>query len=314
MKVLVTGGAGFIGSHVCDALLKRGDEVICVDNFNDYYDPKIKERNIKHNLSNHNFKLFRADILDFKQMGTIFEQEKPDKIIHLGARAGVRPSIDNPLLYEEVNIRGTLNLLELAKKFKVKNFIFASSSSVYGDRENGPFSETDNVNFPISPYAATKKAGEELGYTYHYLYGLNVSCLRFFTVYGPRGRPEMAPMKFTKLIDAGKEMEIYGDGTSKRDYTYVSDIVAGVLTALDKNFGYEIFNLGNSNPIELNYFVSLLEKNLGKKARIKYGEKRQEEVEITFADLRKSEKMLGYKPKVKVEEGVKRLVKWYKQK
>ncbi|MFH1406101.1 MAG: NAD-dependent epimerase/dehydratase family protein, partial [Nanoarchaeota archaeon] len=260
MKILVTGGAGFIGSHVCDALLARGDIVICVDNFNDYYDPKTKEENIKHNFSNSNFRLFRIDILNQERLKEIFQQERPDKVIHLAARAGVRPSIKDSHLYYDVNVKGTLNLLELAKEFKIKNFIFASSSSVYGNREKGPFSETDCVDFPISPYAATKKAGEELCYTYHHLYGLNVFCLRFFTVYGPRGRPDMAPLKFTKLVDKGQEIEVYGDGTSRRDYTYVSDIVKGVLAALDRGFGYEIFNLGGSNPMEVNYLISLIEK------------------------------------------------------
>lgn len=314
MIVLVTGGAGFIGSHLCDALLARGDEVICIDSFNDYYDSKIKENNIKHNVNNKNFKLFKIDILDSAGMESVFESEKPDKVVHLAARAGVRPSLNNPLFYEKVNIRGTLNLLELAKEFNVKNFIFGSSSSVYGNRKASPFSEGDNVDFPVSPYAATKKAGELLCYTYHHLYGINVSCLRFFTVYGPRGRPDMAPLKFTKLIDSGEEVEIYGDGTSQRDYTYVGDIVEGILSALDANSGYEIFNLGSSDPVELNYFISLIEKALGKEARRKYVEKQQGDVGVTFADISKAKKLLSYDPKIGVEEGVRKLVEWYKQK
>jgi len=313
MKVLVTGGAGFIGSHACDALLGRGDSVVCVDNFNDYYDPQVKERNIKYNLGKENFSLCKADVLDFEEMKKIFETERPDKIIHLAARAGVRPSIKDPLLYEEVNVKGTLYMLELTRQFKLKNFVFASSSSVYGDRERGPFSEADSVDFPISPYAATKRAGELLGYTYHHLYGLNVSCLRFFTVYGPRGRPDMAPLKFTKLIDANEEIQIYGDGASRRDYTYISDIIFGVLAALDGDFGYEIFNLGGSNPVELNYFISLIEKELGKEARRRYVSRQQGDVEITFANTSKSERMLGYKPGVEVGEGIKKLVEWYKR-
>ena len=246
-------------------------------------------------------------------MEKIFSGERPDKVINLAARAGVRPSIKDPFIYEKVNFKGLLNLLELSKLFKIKNFISASSSSVYGNREKGPFKETDNVNRPISPYAATKKAGEEMCYTYHHLYGLKCSCLRFFTVYGPRGRPDMAPLKFTKMISNGEEIQVYGAGNSKRDYTFISDIVNGVLAALDKDFDYEIFNLGGSNPIELNYFISVIENAVGKKAIKKHIEKQQGDVEITFADLNKSERMLSYKPKIKIEEGIKKLVEWYQK-
>lgn len=311
MKILITGGAGFIGSHVCDALLARGDEVICADNFNDYYDPMIKERNVANVLGFNNFKLFKGDILNYALMKDIFEKELPQKIIHLAARGGVRPSINNPFLYEEVNIRGTLNLLELAREYGLENFVFASSSSVYGNRTDGCFKETDMVDRPISPYAATKKAGELFCYNYSHLYGLNCSCLRFFTVYGPRGRPDMAPFKFVDKIGKGEEIEIYGDGTSKRDYTYISDIVNGILAALDNNYKYEIFNLGGSSPVELNYFVSLMEINLNKKAKVKYAAKQQGDVEMTFADISKSRELLGYEPKISIEEGVKRLVEWY---
>jgi UDP-glucuronate 4-epimerase len=313
MKILVTGGAGFIGSHVCDSLLDRGDEVIAIDNFNDYYNPETKEKNVKHNLTNPQFKLFRADITNFSEMENIFSTEKPDKIINLAARAGVRPSIKDPFIYEKVNIKGLLNLLELSKIFKVKNFISASSSSVYGNRQEGPFKETDDVNRPISPYAATKKAGEEMCYTYHHLYGLKCSCLRFFTVYGPRGRPDMAPLKFTKMISNEEEIQVYGEGNSKRDYTFISDIVSGIIAALDCDFDYEIFNLGGSNPVELNYFISVIENAVGKKAIKKHIEKQQGDVEITFADLNKSERMLGYKPKIRIEEGIKKLVEWYQK-
>jgi len=312
MKVLVTGGAGFIGSHVCDALLARGDSVVCVDNFNDYYDPKVKEENIKHNIANPKFRLFHSDITNFAEMEKIFLVESPDKIINLAARAGVRPSIDDPFVYQEVNFKGLLNLLELSRRFGIKNFVSASSSSVYGDRKEGPFKETDRVDNPISPYAATKKAGELLCHTYHHLHGLKCSCLRFFTVYGPRGRPDMAPLKFTRLIDNGEEIQVYGDGSSKRDYTYISDIVDGVLAALDGDFEYEIFNLGNSNPIQLSYFISVIEDALGKKANKRHIEMQPGDVSITFADTSKSEQMLGYKPKVKFEEGIKKLVEWYR--
>ncbi|MBI2662489.1 GDP-mannose 4,6-dehydratase [Candidatus Woesearchaeota archaeon] len=311
MKILVTGGAGFIGSHVCEELLAREDEVVCVDNFNDYYNPRIKERNIVDCLEKRNCRLCRGDILDFSLMRSVFEKENPRKIIHLAARAGIRPSINNPFLYEEVNIRGTLNLLELAKQYGIDNFVFASSSSVYGNRTEGCFKETDMVDKPISPYAACKKAGELFCYNYNHLYDLNCSCLRFFTVYGPRGRPDMAPFKFVDKIARGEEIEIYGEGTSRRDYTYISDIVGGVVAALDKSHKYELFNLGGANPVQLNYFVSLIENNLNKKVKIRYVEKQQGDVEMTFADVSKSREMLGYEPKVSIEEGVRRLVEWY---
>jgi UDP-glucuronate 4-epimerase len=311
VKVLVTGGAGFIGSHVCDALIKRGDHVICVDNFNDYYDPSIKEKNVLHNLDNKDYTLYRADIVNLGELKPIFEKEKPDQLIHLAARAGVRPSINNPHLYQEVNIKGTLNLLELAKEFNVKSFVFASSSSVYGNREGGPFWETDDANQSISPYAATKRAGELLCYTYHHLYKLDVACLRFFTVYGPRGRPDMAPLKFTQMIDQGKIIQVYGDGLSQRDYTYITDIVVGVLSALDNNKGYEIFNLGNSHPITLNDFIFTIESHLGKKSRRVSVGNQPGDVNITFANIEKSKNLLGYNPQVGINEGTRSLVKWY---
>ncbi len=311
MKILVTGGAGFIGSHVCDALLERGDSVICVDNFNDYYSPEIKRRNIKHNLGNKEFKLFETDILDFEGMKKIFESERPDKVVHLAARAGVRPSIKNPFLYQEVNVKGTLNLLELAKDFKIKNFIFGSSSSVYGNNKKIPFSEEDNVDFPISPYAATKKEGELNCYTYHHLHGLNISCLRFFTVYGPRGRPDMAPYLFTKSMLEGTPITRYGDGSTSRDYTYVSDIVKGILAALDQNLTFEIINLGNSSPTKLNELIAFVEKHVGKKAEIVSGEIPPGDVMITYADISKAQKLLGYVPQVSLDEGIGKLVKWY---
>ncbi len=312
MKILVTGGAGFIGSHVCDALLARGDEVICIDHFDDYYSCKLKERNVSINLDHPRFKLYRVDIVDYEAVKEIFEREQPEKIIHLAAKAGVRSSIQEPLKYEEINVQATINLLELSRKHSLKNFVFASSSSVYGNNHKVPFSELDSTDRPVSPYAATKKAGEILCYTYHSLYGLKVSCLRFFTVYGPRGRPDMAALKFIKLINEDKEIEIYGDGSTQRDYTYVSDIVTGILCALDKCFGYEIFNLGGSHSLDLNHFIFVVETVLGKKAKKKYLPMQQGDVEITFADISKSKKMLGYEPKVSVEEGITKLVQWYK--
>jgi len=313
MKVLVTGGAGFIGSHVCDALLKRGESVICVDNFNDYYNPNYKRDNIKDALQNPNYVLCEADICDYDKLKEIFEKHKPQKIIHLAARAGVRPSIQQPFLYEEVNIKGLLNMLELSKEHGILNFVFASSSSVYGNCKTVPFSESQNVDNPISPYAATKKAGELLCYTYHHLYKLNCSCLRFFTVYGPRGRPDMAPYKFTKLISLGKTIDMYGDGSSKRDYTFVLDIVSGILSALDKNYPYEIFNLGNSNTVSLSYFISVIEGLVGKKAVINRMPMQQGDVDITYANLTKAKDMLSYNPSTKIEEGMKKFYEWYFQ-
>jgi UDP-glucuronate 4-epimerase len=311
--ILVTGGAGFIGSHVCEKLLEKNYKVICIDNFNDFYSPKVKEENLKECLKDNNFVLYREDITNFEGLKKIFEENKIDKIIHLAARAGVRFSITDPVLYEKVNIKGTINLLELAKEFKIKKFIFGSSSSIYGVNKKVPFSEDDKVENQISPYGASKRAGEMYCRVYHKLFGLKITCLRFFTVYGPRGRPDMAPYKFTKLISEAKEIKMYGDGSSKRDYTFVTDIVDGVIAASEKDFDFEIINLGDSNPIELKYFISLFEKNLGKKAKIKQLPMQPGDVPVTFADISKAEKLLNYRPKVKIEEGIKLLVEWFKE-
>ena len=313
LKILVTGGAGFIGSHVCDVLLEKDYTVICVDNFNDYYDPKRKRKNIAHNLNNNSFILEELDIENFNLLKTIFEKHNPDKIIHLAARAGVRPSLENPHIYETTNIKGTLNLLELSKEYSIKNFIFGSSSSVYARNKKVPFSEDDNTDKAISPYAATKKACEIICYTYSYLYELNISVLRFFTVYGPRGRPDMAPYIFTKLISEGKPITMFGDGTSKRDYTYVSDIVSGIIFALEKNFRYEIFNLGNSDTIELKKLIETIESSLSKKAEIIKKEMPKADVPLTYADISKAKELLSYNPKTKIEEGIKHFVSWYKE-
>ncbi|MEI7621303.1 MAG: NAD-dependent epimerase/dehydratase family protein [Candidatus Moraniibacteriota bacterium] len=311
MKILVTGGAGFIGSNVTSKLLKRGDSVVCVDEFNDYYSPKIKERNVAPFLENPNYTLYRGTITDYEFLKQIFEKEKIQRVIHTAARAGVRPSIQDPFLYEDTNIKGTLNLLHLSKEFGIENFVLFSSSSVYGNSEKVPFCETDSVDHPISPYAATKKATELLGYTYHHLYGLNVNVVRPFTVYGPGGRPDMAPFLFTKWIDEGVELKRFGDGSTRRDYTFIDDIVDGTLAAVDKCLGYEIFNLGNSDTIDLNTFIATIEKILGKKAAVKQYPPFPGDVPITYADLTKSRAMLGYNPKVKIEEGMGRFIKWY---
>ena len=313
MKALVTGGAGFIGSHVCEALLDRGDKVICLDNFNNYYSPFRKQQNIFPLLSDKNFQFIMEDITNYNAMHDVFDDYCPNKVIHLAARAGVRASIENPLLYQKVNIEGTLNLLELARKNRnIEKFIFASSSSVYGNRNNVPFSEADNVDNPISPYAATKKAGELLCSTYSHLFDIPITCLRFFTVYGSRCRPDMAPYKFTKAISEGKWIERFGDGTSSRDYTHISDIVNGILLALDKNFKFEIINLGDSQPIQLNYFISLIEDAAGKKAKIIQKPMQEGDVLTTYADISKAKKLLNWQPKMFIEPGIDNLVGWFK--
>lgn len=311
--ILVTGGAGFIGSHVCDALLAEGKYVICLDNFNDYYNSSLKEKYIAGASKSNNFVLYRTDITNKGELRNVFEENKIDRIIHLAARAGVRASLKNPKLYYEVNVNGTQNLLELAKEFKIKSFIFGSSSSVYGTNKKVPFSEDDPTENEISPYAKTKKKAEELCKEHHNKFGINVTCLRFFTVYGPRGRPDMAAYKFTKLISEGKPIDVYGDGTSKRDYTYITDIVDGILSALDKSFGFEIINLGNSNMVTLSDFISLIEGALGKKAKINRLPIQNGDVSVTYADISKAKKLLNYCPKIKIEEGIKLFVKWFKQ-
>ena len=310
-KIVVTGGAGFIGSNICDSLLDKGKSVVCVDDFNDYYDPGVKEKNIEKALKNNNFILYRLDITNKNELRKIFEENKIDKIIHMAARAGVRASFENKELYESVNVEGTRNLLELANEFKIKNFIFGSSSSVYGDNKKIPFSEEDPIEHLVSPYAETKKKGEELCKEFHDKFGLNVTCLRFFTVYGPRGRSDMATYRFTKLIREGNPIDMYGDGTSKRDYTYVKDIVDGVLLALDKNLGFEIINLGDSNTIELKKLISLIEKETGKKAKINQLPMQKGDVLITYADISKAKRLLDYQPKIGIEEGIKLFVEWF---
>jgi len=312
MGILVTGGAGFIGSHICERLLESGNRIICIDNFNDFYDPAIKESNIRGFACSSSFLLYRQDILNRSMLDEIFSENNISLVIHLAARAGVRPSIENASLYEEVNVRGTLNLLECCAKFGVKKFIFASSSSVYGGNKKIPFSETDNVDNPVSPYAATKKAGELLGYTYSNLYGISVFCYRFFTVYGPRQRPEMAIHKFTRAILTGSPLEIYGDGNSARDYTYIDDIVTAVTSNLENIKGYEIFNLGNSKPVKLLELVKIIEAAAGRNAVLRHTGIQKGDVKITFADILKAGKMLKYNPKTDIEKGIGKFINWYK--
>ncbi len=311
--ILVTGGAGFIGSHLTDHLLARGEEVVVVDDFNDYYSPRIKWRNLSQALKHPHFHLEQGDIRDFPFLERVFRRYPFRCVVHLAARAGVRPSVEDPILYEEVNGLGTTNLLELCRRFKVPKFVYGSSSSVYGYTNKVPFSEDDCSDRPASPYAATKRANELICHAYHHLFGLKVICLRFFTVYGPRQRPEMAIHKFTRLIDRGEEVPVFGDGSSKRDYTYIDDIIQGVLAAVDKDFGYEIFNLGESQVTDLLTLIRLIEENLGKKAKIKFLPFQPGDVPVTYADISKAKRLLGYNPQVPIEEGIKRFVAWYKK-
>ena len=313
MRILLTGGAGFIGSHLAEKLLERGDEVVCLDNFNDYYDPAVKRRNIAAVLEHPAYTLVEGDILDERLLDDVFEGHAFDAIVHLAARAGVRPSIQQPLLYEQVNVRGTQLLLEQARKHEIPKFIFASSSSVYGANKKVPFSETDFVDNPVSPYAATKKAGELICYTYHHLYDLSCSCLRFFTVYGPRQRPDMAIHKFTRLIDAGEPVPMFGDGSSRRDYTYIDDVLQGVLRSIDRCEGYEVYNLGESRTIALRELIEKLEQLLGKKAIIQQLPPQPGDVPITYADISKARKKLDYNPKFPIEKGLEQFVRWFKE-
>ncbi len=311
--IIVTGCAGFIGSHTSNKLLQQGYQVIGIDNLNDYYNPDWKKENLKSLQQSDQFSFHKIDIRDSDNLNQIFKNNSIEKIIHLAARAGVRPSIAQPLLYEEVNIKGTLNLLELAKTSQIKQFVFASSSSVYGNQHKVPFSETDPVNEPISPYAATKKAGEMLCHTYAHLYKMPTTCLRFFTVYGPAGRPDMAPYLFTKAILKHNKINKFGNGTTKRDYTYIDDIVSGVVAALQTEFDFEIINLGNNKPVSLNEFISTLEKITGQKALINQMGMQPGDVDITYADVSKAKKLLNYEPKTSFSQGLTKFVNWYKK-
>jgi len=315
-KVLVTGGAGFIGSSVAEALLARGDDVIIVDEMNDYYDVAIKENNLQRLRqlypNKQRLTIHKGDICNEQFMHNIFESERPEWVCHLAARAGVRPSIQDPFVYIHSNIRGTTHLMELSHKFGIKNFVFASSSSVYGGSKSTYFSEDESVDNPVSPYAASKKACELLAYTYHHLYKLNVSGLRFFTVYGPNGRLDMAPYKFVDRISRGEELQKFGDGSSSRDYTYISDIVDGVVRSIDRPYSYQLFNLGKGNGTSLNEFISIVEKHVGKKAVIKQMPDQPGDVPYTCASVEKARVLLGYEASVSFDEGIQRTVEWYR--
>jgi UDP-glucuronate 4-epimerase len=311
MSILVTGGAGFIGSNLCEKLICAGEKIICIDSFNDYYNPKIKEENLRSLEGSTNFTLYRMDILDREKLEEVFGKNRFDMVIHLAARAGVRPSISNASLYESVNVQGTINILECCRKYGIGKLIFASSSSVYGGNKKIPFSEDDIVDRPISPYAATKKAGELICYTYSHLFNISVYCYRFFTVYGPRQRPEMAIYKFTKLITEEKPIEIFGDGTSSRDYTYVEDVVDVIASNLENVKGYEIINLGNSSSVKVTELIKFIEKAVNKKAQVKYGHVQAGDVPVTYADILKAKKMLKYNPKTRIEEGINKFAAWF---
>lgn len=313
MHCLVTGGAGFIGSHLCERLLALGHTVVALDSFNDYYNPNLKWRNVELLRQHAGFTLAEADILDRPRLQELFASQRFDAILHLAARAGVRPSILQPMLYEQVNIQGTMNLLEMAREHKTDRFIFGSTSSVYGENPKVPFSEDDPVDHPISPYAATKKACELICFTYYHLYQLKITCLRFFTVYGPRQRPDMAIHKFTQLIAAGQKVPMYGDGTTRRDYTYISDIIDGVCLALEHCTSYHLYNLGESQTIELRRLIDLIAANLNKEARIERLPIQPGDVPVTYADISRAQRELGYQPRVNVEEGVRQFVEWFKE-
>ncbi len=312
MNILITGAAGFIGSHLCEALIKE-HEIVGLDNFCDFYDIKIKRNNLLKLAKYDNFQIIKADIRNQSELEDIFSHHKFDFVIHLAAMAGVRPSIADPVLYTEVNINGTVNLLEQCKKHGIKKFIFASSSSVYGNNKKVPFAESDSVDLPISPYAATKKTGELICHTYHHLENISMVVLRFFTVYGPRQRPDLAIHKFARKILSNEVIPVFGNGTTKRDYTYIDDIIDGILKSIDfVNNGccYEIFNLGESKTISLSKMIKTIENALGKTARKEILPVQPGDVDQTFADISKAKKLLGYKPKTNFKNGIDKFVDW----
>lgn len=309
--VLVTGGAGFIGSHLVERLLREGNRVTCLDNFNPFYDPRIKRGNVEPFLSYSQFRLVEGDIRDTAVLSSLFRDKDIDVVVHLAAMAGVRPSVEDPQLYNDVNVLGTTNLLEHCREAGLKKFVFGSSSSVYGLNEKVPFCEDAAVGRTASPYGATKLAGEALCHTYHHLYEIPMVCLRFFTVYGPRQRPEMAIHKFIRLIHSGEEVPVYGDGTSRRDYTYVDDIIEGVTAATECPRGFEIVNLGGSRTTALLELIRLVESCFGEKATVKVLPAQMGDVPITYASVEKGKRLLGYEPAVPIEEGIERTIRWF---
>ncbi len=308
---MVTGGAGFIGSHLVDRLLAMGERVSIVDNFDDFYDDAVKRRNIQAAVEHASSRLYESDIRDTAALESVWSREPIDVVVHLAARAGVRPSLKNPSLFADVNVNGTVKVLEAARKYGCGKFIFASSSSVYGNNKKIPFHEDDRVDHPISPYAATKKAGEMLCYTYHRLYDLPMTCLRFFTVYGPRCRPDLAVAKFTKLIDDDQPIPRFGDGTMRRDFTYIDDIIDGVISAIEHCGAYRIYNLGESKPIVLEDMIATIAQIMGKTPIIEPQPEQPGDVKVTYADVSRAKEELGYHPRTDFVEGVRRYVDWY---
>jgi len=309
--ILITGVAGFIGFHLAKDLLENGENVLGIDNLNPYYSVKLKEKRLEILKTFDNFKFLKVDFGNWEQFYNALKDFELDMIVHLGAQAGVRYSLENPWAYVHSNEMGTLNIFEFVKRKGIEKVIFASSSSVYGGNKKIPFSEKDRVDRPISLYAVTKRSNELMAYTYYYLYDINIIGLRFFTVYGEFGRPDMAAFKFARNILLGKEIEVYGYGKMRRDFTYISDIVDGIKRAMDTNLEFEIINLGNNRPVELEYFIYLLERYLGEKAKKVYVEKPKADVEITYADISKAKELLGWEPKTKIEEGLKRFCDWF---
>lgn len=312
-KILVTGGAGFIGSHVCEALIAKGYGVAALDNFDPYYDPSQKRRNLENLKGEKNFGLIEGDIGDEELLEKLFDEAKFDGVVHLAAKGGVRASIENPSEYVEVNIGGTTKLLDKCRKFEVGQFVFASSSSVYGDRKEGPFAETDQTDKQVSPYAATKKAGELMCGTYANLFGIKTAVLRLFTVYGPRNRPGMACSNFASAMLSDHRIVKYGEGFTGRDYTYIDDVVEGILAVIEKSVDNEVINLGNSHPVTLNNLIEVFEKVVGVEARIDQQELQAGDVELTYADIGKAKRLLGWEPKTDLETGIEKLVGWYRK-
>ena len=314
MNILVTGGVGFIGSHVCERLLEIGHAVCALDDLNDFYDPAIKQNTLRELQSRaQSFSFVHADITNRSEVDEVLSSMAFDQIIHLAARAGVRPSLEEPALYQRVNVEGTVNLLEAAREHSVNKITVASSSSVYGVNSEVPFSETDPIFSAISPYAASKLACEALGHVYHHVHGMDICMLRFFTVYGPRQRPDLAIHKFARLMHAGQPIPVYGDGNTSRDYTYVDDTVDGVVAATEKEFGFEIINLGESQTVELKRLIELIEQAMGVKAEINRQPAQPGDVPITFANIEKAQDLLGYNPQTKIEDGIPRFTEWFRQ-
>ncbi len=310
MRILITGGAGFIAYHLAAKLQDLNNDITILDNFNSFYDPEIKRQNVRDLQARGVAGLYEVDILDTDGLRRVFEEFRPEAVVHLAAWAGVRPSLENPGIYAKVNVTGTVNLMEAARQFGVSCFIFGSSSSIYGGSRQLPFSEDDPVDRPVSPYAATKRAGELLCYTYSHNYGMNITCLRFFTVYGPRQRPEMAIHKFARLILDGKEIPVFGDGSSRRDYTYVDDIIDGVVAAIRVNPRFEIINLGESRTTTLLELITQLEASLHRKAVLRHLPDQPGDMKVTYADIERARRILGYAPSTPIEEGIRRFTRW----